>query len=93
MVGVLHQVDHKYKISFFFFLACNRFLRDIDLAFLIPTLSLFHSFIQGKNVPLKDFVLVGTGLITEADNDLSKYIVGTPPLPPLIKGGVGTSIN
>ena len=92
MVGVLHQVDHKYKISFFFF-ACNRFLRDIDLAFLIPTLSLFHSFIQGKNVPLKDFVLVGTGLITEADNDLSKYIVGTPPLPPLIKGGVGTSIN
>ena len=36
----------------------------IDLAFLIPTLSLFHSLIQyGKNVPLKDFVLVGIGLI------------------------------
>ena len=45
----------------------------IDLAFLIPTLSLFHSFIQyGKNVPLKDFVLVGTGLIIEADDDLRK---------------------
>ena len=36
----------------------------IDLAFVIPTLSLFHSFVQnGKNVLLKDFVLVGTGLI------------------------------
>ena len=36
----------------------------IDLAFVMPTLSLFHSFIQnGKNVLLKDFVLVGTGLI------------------------------
>ena len=31
----------------------------MDLAFLIPTLSLFHSFMQyGKNVPLKDFVLI-----------------------------------
>ena len=37
---------------------------------------------------MKDFVLVGTGLITEADNDLSKYIVGTSP-PPLINGGGG----
>ena len=45
----------------------------IDLAFLIPNLRLFHSFIQyGKNVPLKDFVLVGSGLIIEADDDLSK---------------------
>ena len=45
----------------------------IDLAFLIPTLSLFHSFIQyGKNVPLKDFVLVGSSFIIEAENDLSK---------------------
>ena len=45
----------------------------IDLAFLIPTLSLFRSFIQyGKNVPLKDFVLVGSGLIIETDDDLSK---------------------
>ena len=45
----------------------------IDLAFLIPTLSLFHSFIQhGKNVLLKGFVLVGTGLIIEADDGLSK---------------------
>ena len=45
----------------------------IDLAFLIPTLSLFHSFIQyGKNVLLKDFVLVESGLIIEADYDLSK---------------------
>ena len=45
----------------------------IDLAFLIPTLSLFHSFTQyGKNVPLKDFVLVGSGLVIVADDDLSK---------------------
>ena len=45
----------------------------IDLAFLIATLTLFHSFIQyGKNVLLKDFVLVGTGLIIEADDDLRK---------------------
>ena len=45
----------------------------IDLEFLIPTLSLFHSFIQyGKNVSLKDFVLVGSGLMIEADDDLSK---------------------
>ena len=45
----------------------------IDLAFLTPTLSLFHSFIQyGKNVPLKDFVLVGSGLMIETDDDLSK---------------------
>ena len=45
----------------------------IDLAFLIPTLSLFHSFIQyGKNVPLKDFVLVGSGLIIEADENQDK---------------------
>ena len=45
----------------------------IDLAFPIPTLSLFHSFIQyRKNVPLKDFILVGSGIMIEADNDLSK---------------------
>ena len=45
----------------------------IDLALLIPTLSLFHSFMQyGKNVLLKDFVFVATGLIIEADEDLSK---------------------
>ena len=42
----------------------------IDLAFLIQTLSLFPSFIQyGKNVPLKDFVLVGRGLIIEPDDE------------------------
>ena len=36
----------------------------IDLEFLIPTLRLFHSFIQyGKNVPVKDFFLVVSGLI------------------------------
>ena len=45
----------------------------IDLAFLIPTLSLLNLFIQcGKNVLLKDFVLVRIGLIIEADDDLSK---------------------
>ena len=44
-----------------------------DLAFLIPTLGLFHWFIQyGKNVLLKDFVLYGTGLIRDVDDDLSK---------------------
>ena len=44
----------------------------IDLAFLIPTLSLLHWFIQyGKNILLKDF-LVGTGLKKETDADLSK---------------------
>ena len=44
-----------------------------DLAFLIPTLSLFHSFMQyGKIVLLKDFVLVGTGLITEFDDGLNR---------------------
>ena len=45
----------------------------IDLAFLIPTLSLLHLFIQhGKNVLLKDFIFLGTRLITEPDDDLSK---------------------
>ena len=45
----------------------------IDLAFLILTLNLFHSFKQyEKNVPLKDFALVGSGLIIEADDDLNK---------------------
>ena len=46
---------------------------SIDLAFLIPTVSLFHSFIQyGKNVLLKDFVLVGTFFIIEVDDDLNR---------------------
>ena len=36
----------------------------IDLAFLIPTLSLFHSFVQyGNSFPLNCFVLIGSGLI------------------------------
>ena len=75
MLGVLHQVDHKYKIiSFFFFLLTIDFLKMlIDLAFLIRTLRLSHSFIQyRKNVPLKDFVLVGSELMIEADDHLSK---------------------
>ena len=42
-----------------------------DLAFLIPTLSLFHLFKHyGKKVPLKDFVLVGSSLIIEAHDIL-----------------------
>ena len=68
-------MDHKYKImSFLFFSLTIGFLKMlIDLAFLIPTLSLFHSFIKyGKNVLSKDFVLVGCGLMIEADDDLSK---------------------
>ena len=65
-------MDHKYKLTsflFFFFLLTIDFLKMlIDLAFLIPTLSLFHLFVQyGKNVLLKNFVLVGTGLIIKAD--------------------------
>ena len=48
----------------------------IDLAFLITTLSLFHSFIiYGKNIFLKDFgagLLVGTGLIIEVVYDLNR---------------------
>ena len=44
-----------------------------DIALLIRTLSLFHSFIQyGKNIFLKDFVLVPTGLIMEVDDDLNR---------------------
>ena len=43
-----------------------------DLAFLISTLSLFHLFIQyGKNIFLKDFFHVGTGLLIEVDDDLN----------------------
>ena len=45
----------------------------IDLAFLLPTLRLFHSFIQyGKNVPSKDFAVVGSGLTIETDDDHNK---------------------
>ena len=44
-----------------------------DLAFLISTLSLFHSFTQyGKNVLLKGFALVRTGLIIEVDDYLNR---------------------
>ena len=60
-------------LFFFFLLTIDLLKMLIDLVFLIPTLSLFHSFIQyTKNVPLKDFILVGSGLMIEADNDLSK---------------------
>ena len=67
-------MDHKYKIMSFFFSLTVDFLKKlIILAFLIPTLSLFHSFIKyGKNVSLKDFVLVESGLIIQPDDDLSK---------------------
>ena len=45
----------------------------IDLVFLIPTSSLFHSSMQyGKNVLLKDFVLVGTSLMIEVDDNLNR---------------------
>ena len=61
-------------MSFLFFSLTIDFLKMlIDLAFLTPTLILFHSFIKyGKNVPLKDFNLVGIGLMIETDDDLSK---------------------
>ena len=61
-------------MSFLFFPLKTDFLKMlIDLAFLIPTLSLFHSFIKfRKNVPLKDFVPVGSGLAIEADDDIGK---------------------
>ena len=77
-------MHHKYKTASFLSFAYNRFLKIvIDLEFLIPTLRLFHSFIQygknvhlfiqyGKNMHLKDFVPVGSGLTIEVDDDLSK---------------------
>ena len=43
----------------------------IDLAFLVLTVRLFHSFIQyGKNNFLNDFVLEGKGLMAEVEVDL-----------------------
>ena len=68
-------MGHTYKITSFllFFFTIDFLNMLINLAFLIPTLSLFHLFIQyGKNVILKDFVPVGSGLIIEADDDLCK---------------------
>ena len=67
----------EYQIQnndFFFLLLTIDFLKMlINLAFIIPTLTLFHLLIQyGKNVLLKDFVLVGTSLIIEIDDDLSR---------------------
>ena len=42
-----------------------------DLAFLISTLRLFHSFMQyGQNVFFKDFVLDGIDFLIEANADL-----------------------
>ena len=60
------------QIMVFFFLLLIDFLNIlVGLAFLIPTLSLFQSFIQyGKNVILKDIGLAGTGLIIEGDDHL-----------------------
>lgn len=56
---------HKYKvISFLFFSLTIDFLKmSIDSAFLIPTFRKFS---------LKDFVLVGSGLMIQAYDDLSK---------------------
>ena len=67
-------MDQKCKIMIFFFWFIIDFLNTlIDLVLLIPILSLFHSFIRyGKNVLLKDFVSVGTGLIIEADDDINE---------------------
>ena len=43
----------------------------IDLAFLVLTVRLFHSFIQyRKNNFLNDFVLEGKGLMAEVEADL-----------------------
>ena len=43
----------------------------MELAFLILSVRLFHSFIQyGKNDFLNDFVLGGKGLIVEVKADL-----------------------
>ena len=45
----------------------------IDLALLILTVRLFHSFIQyGKKDFLNDFVLEGKGLIMEVEADLRR---------------------
>ena len=46
----------------------------IDLALLILTVRLFHSFIQyGKKDFLNDFVLEGKGRIMEVEADLRRY--------------------
>ena len=60
------------KQSCFFWLTINFLKMLIDLAFLISTLSLFHQFMQyAKNILLKDFVLVGTGLVIEVDDGIN----------------------
>ena len=56
--------------------SCFSFITDflkmlIDLAFLISTVRLFHSFIQyGIKDFLNDFVLEGKGLIAKVEADL-----------------------
>ena len=64
------------KQRVFFFFVYNRFFKNVNW-FSIPNNN--YNFIPSiclhnmeKNVPLKDFVLVGSGLIIEADDDLSK---------------------
>ena len=65
-------MDHKCKINFFSLTI--DFFKDVNwFSFPSINLNLFHLFIQyGKNDLLKDFVLVGTDPIIEADDDLSK---------------------
>ena len=64
-----------YKLtSFLFYSITIEILKMlIDLAFLIPNkfISFFHTI--WKQFLLKDFVLVGIGLIIEIDDDLSRY--------------------
>ena len=62
-------MNRRYRINIFSLKI--DFLKILnDLAFLISTLRLFHSFMQyGKNVFLKDFVLDGIDFILEADAD------------------------
>ena len=64
-------MDQEQKIKIFFSLKTDVLKILTDLAFLISTLMLFHSFTQhGKNVFLYNFVLDGIYFIMEADADL-----------------------
>ena len=66
---ILRRVRSQNNEFSFFLLTIDTLKMLIDLAFLIPTLSLFHSFMQyGKNVLLKDVTLV----VIKTDEDLSK---------------------
>ena len=67
-------MGHKYKIMSFLFFAYNRFFKDVNWFSILNPNFKFIPFVYTiwKNVSLKDFVLVGSGVMIEADDDLSK---------------------